>query len=1054
MLTLDNCLGANRPLIFVAVESDVELLNHIKDTYKKDQWLVYSSSLASLVSLQDLLNDKFNFKQQRAMSDTDVFDSILKRTFTEENKQFVKVIFLDAHMYINDAQNIRKIKDIVSRYQLDINFTVSLVFVSQIVCVPQSLERLGELVFFDLPDEDKIKKISEQVAKKLELKKNQMPSVEVVNNLRGLTAFEIEQAYLQSYHLYQKIELGFIRDFKKNAIAKTDLLSLMETDITFDDIGGMEKLKEWIRKSAGGWTVEGKEFGLPLLKGVLLVGLPGCGKSLIMKAIGNEWGLPVVSFDPSRIFSSRVGDSENNMRRVLKIVENMAPCLSGDTRITMDNGQVASIKELYDNQYRGRVISINKNFDFETSNILLITKKKSNDLYDLKTIVGNIKATGNHQFPVLKSNGTLQWVEVADLKKGEYIVCPRQIKTNKIFNLFNYIEDKARFYSEEFCKEFLNRIKKEDYEYYLKHGRRVRINKYVTKEELIKFKFDLEDLSHVKKIARGAGGYQDSSITKILLNIPQQELFYVLGLLWSDGNIGDKGYWLYDDAVKVSQKTDKYRQRNQNSSKFYGNELVLHEKISTFFKKYFHVELSTVEDDYGDQYITSSPPVILCEILRRIQKDILSLTEDCQWAWLCGVLDGDGHIHKQRINFAAAKYLNNEYIRDVLLRVGIPTSSYKDNFKNKNVEITSYKFITKFYDNATLCHPKKIEHFCTLKGSVKEPKCRSDSLDIRELLIDLLLSKDIITSVDPVTIKDKMRKQSIISDKVSVEGRDIIHNYINENRNIDIDKIKGVFKELGEENNWFLKGDFFFAPILEKNKIQGDNDVYDLCLDRNFNFIANRMFTHNCILSIDEIEKGLAGMQSSTFSDSGVTARVIGSFLIWMQDCTKPVFIIATANNIQYLPPELINRFDETFFVNLPQHIEREEIFNIHLKKLNRKPEDFDVTNLALLSKDLSGREIEQTLREAMYNAFYNKDELTTDIIMEVLNKKTNLLTTMAEQLKYLLKWVGWDDEKKDGIRARFASIADSFDWGKVRSEIDDILKEVEKKPGTEDESV
>lgn len=534
MLSLDNCLGANRPLVFVVTESDIELLKYINETYKRDEWLVYSSTLARLVPLSTLLSKKFVLKETISLSDTDVFDSVLNRPFDTNSNQFVKIIFLEADMIISDSQNIRKIKDIISRYQLDEDFTISLVFVSQFVCVPSKLERLGELVFHNLPDEEEIKGTSKQVSKKLELKKDQKPNDEVLNNLKGLTTYEIEQSYLQSYHLYEKIELNFIRDFKKNAIAKTNLLALLETDCTFDDIGGMEKLKDWVRKSYGGWTVEGKKFGLPLLKGLLLVGLPGCGKSLLMKAMGNEWGLPVVSFDPSTIFSSRIGDSEHNMRRVLNIVENMAPCL----------------------------------------------------------------------------------------------------------------------------------------------------------------------------------------------------------------------------------------------------------------------------------------------------------------------------------------------------------------------------------------------------------------------------------------------------------------------------------------------------------------------------------------LSIDEIEKGLAGMDSSTFSDAGVTARVIRSFLIWMQDCEKPVFVIATANNIQYLPPELINRFDETFFVNLPQHLEREEIFKIHLKKLNRDPNNFNIPDMALLSENLSGREIEQTLKESMYDAFHKKQELTTDIVTDVLQKKTNLLTTMAEQLNYLLKWVGWDDEKKDGIRARFASVTDSFNWGEVRSQIDDIIKEIEGPKPESDESI
>jgi len=532
MMTLDQCMGANRPLIFAVAESDFEVIKHINDKYKDNELQVYSTTFAGIIPLDQLMKASFIANVDRATSTNDAIQSIAHRRFEKANHRFANYIFLDCQSYINDPQTIRSIKDVVSRYQMDENYTVSLIFISQSVNVPLELQRLAEVVFFDLPDDATIKHFINDsktgLVTKLELDSSfkKTAQEEIINNLKGLTLYEIEQAFLQSFHIHKSIDLSFIREFKKSAIAKTDLLTLLESDVTFDDIGGMQNLKKWIQKSSGGWTVEGKKFGLPLLKGLLMVGLPGTGKSLICKAIGNEWGLPVVSFDPSRIFSSRVGDSESNMRRVLQIMEGMAPA----------------------------------------------------------------------------------------------------------------------------------------------------------------------------------------------------------------------------------------------------------------------------------------------------------------------------------------------------------------------------------------------------------------------------------------------------------------------------------------------------------------------------------------VMFIDEIEKGLAGMQSSTFSDSGVTARVIGSFLIWMQECQKPVFIVATANAIQYLPPELISRFDETFFVNLPQDFERQEIFKIHINKLNRDPSKFDLKKLAEMSKDLSGREIEQVLREGMYDAFHTGKDLDTEVILNVLTRKTNLLTSMAEQLKFLLKWVGYDETKNDGVRARFASTPNSIDINRVQAEIANMLKDIENK--------
>jgi SpoVK/Ycf46/Vps4 family AAA+-type ATPase len=198
------------------------------------------------------------------------------------------------------------------------------------------------------------------------------------------------------------------------------------------------------------------------------------------------------------------------------------------------------------------------------------------------------------------------------------------------------------------------------------------------------------------------------------------------------------------------------------------------------------------------------------------------------------------------------------------------------------------------------------------------------------------------------------------------------------------------------------------------------------------------------ILMIDEIEKGLAGLQSSSFSDSGVTARVIRSFLVWMQENTKPVFTVATANSIVALPPEMISRFDEVFFVNLPQLLERKDILRIHIKKLGRDPEKFNLDILAGKSQDLSGREIEQALREAMYDSFHNNVDLSQVSIEDALARKTSLITTMAEQLKAIIKWVGWDEVKGDGQRARYASTPEAGNIQRIRSEIDSLIKDVE----------
>lgn len=163
-----------------------------------------------------------------------------------------------------------------------------------------------------------------------------------------------------------------------------------------------------------------------------------------------------------------------------------------------------------------------------------------------------------------------------------------------------------------------------------------------------------------------------------------------------------------------------------------------------------------------------------------------------------------------------------------------------------------------------------------------------------------------------------------------------------------------------------------------------------------------------CILWIDEIEKGFSGIGSSNYSDAGTAARVYGHFITWLQEKKHPVFVIATANMVEQLPPELLRkgRFDETFFVDLPNRDEREEIFRIHLTSRHRDPEDFNIETLASLADQFSGAEIEQAIIAAMYDAFEdNSRRLTTEDIANTLKTSIPLSQMMAEHISALRAW-------------------------------------------------
>jgi AAA+ superfamily predicted ATPase len=163
------------------------------------------------------------------------------------------------------------------------------------------------------------------------------------------------------------------------------------------------------------------------------------------------------------------------------------------------------------------------------------------------------------------------------------------------------------------------------------------------------------------------------------------------------------------------------------------------------------------------------------------------------------------------------------------------------------------------------------------------------------------------------------------------------------------------------------------------------------------------------ILWVDEIDKALAGSGGSGGSDGGTAARVFGTLLTWLSEKTAPVFVMATANDISHLPPELLRkgRLDEIFFVDLPNTAERQEIFRIHLARRGRDPQQFDVGQLAQASEGFSGAEIEQAVVEALFDAFSSQAELTTEIVRHCLAQTVPLSRTMSEDLNHLRAWAG-----------------------------------------------
>jgi SpoVK/Ycf46/Vps4 family AAA+-type ATPase len=211
------------------------------------------------------------------------------------------------------------------------------------------------------------------------------------------------------------------------------------------------------------------------------------------------------------------------------------------------------------------------------------------------------------------------------------------------------------------------------------------------------------------------------------------------------------------------------------------------------------------------------------------------------------------------------------------------------------------------------------------------------------------------------------------------------------------------------------------------------------------------------ILWIDELEKGFSGTQSSGQTDGGTTSRVFGTFITWLQEKTTPVFVIATANNVHQLPPELLRkgRFDEIFFCDLPDREDRRQILDIHLRKKNRDPGQFDMDKLIDATVDFSGAELEQVVIAALYDAFDTGNDLTSEGLVKTISEIVPLAITMREMIESMREWArtrarmassrGGKPVKKEGWMARYgAPTANLGDKGGEAAQDDDGGRKLE----------
>jgi SpoVK/Ycf46/Vps4 family AAA+-type ATPase len=316
-------------VIYVVTEEEDNFIVEFKKLMPKytDRTFVYNRAFG-MMKIDDLINDWANHTHTH--EGTSMHDA-LKRVYTDdprENEFFY--IFTDPDVILDDEMAVRRLMNIVHQLHQDTQIVKCLIFVGSARYIPSKLARYIEVVEMHGLDPEELAKVVKDSCSNFGIE----PPEDYASLFRGFTSYEIDQVVTQSLvdvmvdpRATKRIDPNFVSDYRRKQIRKTDLVQIIDTrKFTFKSVGGVERFKEWALKTRSCWTKEGRDFGLRVPRGVLLMGVYGCGKSLSAKALATEWGLPLVQLELGRLRNPAVGRSENNLIQALKIVETVAPC--------------------------------------------------------------------------------------------------------------------------------------------------------------------------------------------------------------------------------------------------------------------------------------------------------------------------------------------------------------------------------------------------------------------------------------------------------------------------------------------------------------------------------------------------------------------------------------------------------------------------------------------------------------------------------------------------------------------------------------------------------
>jgi SpoVK/Ycf46/Vps4 family AAA+-type ATPase len=247
----------------------------------------------------------------------------------------VEAVFIlkDFHRHMDDPVVVRRLRDVGQKFSAN---RKTVVITAPALTIPPELGSLVEYVELPLPDSTRLHEILDDVWKRISASRTLRKTLDaagvdaVINNLRGLTEEEadraISQAVVTRYGLVPETVVDVL-EAKKELLQHSGMLEFVDASENMAAIGGLENLKQWLEQRRGSWEDSARQFGLEPARGVIILGVQGCGKSLCARAVAGEWKLPLVKFDTAAIYDKFIGETEKRIQKVFKVAEGLAPCV-------------------------------------------------------------------------------------------------------------------------------------------------------------------------------------------------------------------------------------------------------------------------------------------------------------------------------------------------------------------------------------------------------------------------------------------------------------------------------------------------------------------------------------------------------------------------------------------------------------------------------------------------------------------------------------------------------------------------------------------------------